>query len=181
MLKWNAQELAHFEQNYSHPHSRLTHLCSRYALKELGLEMVKNQQGKPFLPDNTQQISISHNHSYTTIALHHSPVGVDVEEISSRFERIKGKFVDKNCLKYAESLDIEQQRLFFSYYWAAKEAVYKISGQSLNDYAEMITIKPFIPEKNKETLAYLEKSGTFAPYKLIFLLLGCNHLVAIAY
>jgi len=180
-LGWNDSELNHFNQNYTHPHSRLAHLSSRYLLKKLGLEIEKNAAAKPFLGDNSQQIALSHTHLYSVVALHHSPVGVDVEEISPRFARIKHKFVDKKSLSYAQGLDNAQQEQFFAYYWTAKEAVYKIKGESLANYAEMITIEPFIPEKNRETFAYLEKSSTFAAYKLIFLPLSCNHLVAVAY
>jgi 4'-phosphopantetheinyl transferase len=181
LLQWDKKTLALFNQHYQHSHARLSHLSSRCLLKELGLKIEKNKQGKPFLANHSQHISLSHNHLYSILALHNRPVGIDVEEISPRFMRLKKKFVDQNGLIHAESLAPDQQVLFFAYYWAAKEAVYKIKGESLANYAEMIKIDPFIPEKKADIFAYLEKSGTFAVYKLIFLSLSCNHFTVVAY
>ncbi len=181
VLAWQGRQLADFNQNYTHAKARLTHLNSRCLLAALNLQIEKDERGKPFLRDNHRFISISHNLFYSVVALHTQPVGVDVETISRRFEPIKAKFVDKQALIWAQNLNKNQQTSFFSYYWAGKEAAYKLQGAKIADFANMIAIEPFTPEKNTQTFVNMEKNATFAPCKLLFLPLGCNQLLALAY
>lgn len=79
-----------------------------------------NEFGKPFL-SNTIEISISHAGNYAVIALNTSKkCGIDIEKISAKVERIKHKFLNKQELEIATTL--EELTLF----WCVKEALYKL-------------------------------------------------------
>lgn len=73
--------------------------------------------GKPML-SNGVEISISHAGEYAVIALNSTKkCGIDIEQISSKVERIKEKFLSLDELEKVTSL--EELTLF----WCAKEAL----------------------------------------------------------
>lgn len=95
--------------------------------------------GKPML-SNGVEISISHAGDYAVIALNTTKkCGIDIEQISSKVERIKHKFLSQHELEKVISL--EELTLF----WCAKEALYKLYGKKELIFNEQL----FVDVKNK--------------------------------
>jgi len=100
-------------------------LCVRLLLNEFypTTTITYNEFGKPML-SNGVGISISHAGEYAVIALNtNKKCGIDIEQISSKVERIKHKFL---CIDELEKVtSLEELTLF----WCAKEALYKLYGE----------------------------------------------------
>ncbi len=124
-------------------HRRLEYLSVRALLLHLlGKEpnIVYDKNGKPSLPEDDLNISISHTNLYVAVIVNdNKEVGVDIEMKKDKIFRVRHKFVstkekiDPNC--ELESLLI---------HWCAKEAVYKMATVSLPEFSEDILLDPFV-------------------------------------
>ena len=106
--------------NITHPHKRLQHLAGRYLLPELfekfPLELIKiADTRKPFLPDEAFHFSISHCGDYAAaIVSKTNRVGVDIEVVGEKIEKIKDKFLsdeEQETLNCQLSIDRKSTRL----------------------------------------------------------------------
>lgn len=103
--------------------------------------IVYNEEHKPFLFDNSYNISISHSQKFTSILLsQHKKVGIDLEYMSHRINKIAHKFINE---KEVISLDKSQEALHLYIHWCAKEALYKICDKKDINFKDNLTIKPF--------------------------------------
>jgi phosphopantetheinyl transferase (holo-ACP synthase) len=104
--------------------------------------IVYNKQShKPFLEDESYNISISHSHKYTSILLGKNKlVGVDLEFMSHRIERVAHKFIHKKDVITYNPLN-RSKHLYI--HWCAKEALYKICDKIDINFQEDLIIKPF--------------------------------------
>src|SRR5688572_31801660 len=87
------------QRSITHPHKRLQHLSGRYLLKYLfpdfpiSLIQIADTR-KPYLKDEAYHFSISHCGDYAgVIVSKHKRVGIDIELINEKIERIQHKFV----------------------------------------------------------------------------------------
>ena len=95
--------------------------------------------GKPYLIHNSSlHISISHSYPYAAVALSHVPVGVDIEAYQNKLIRLIPKYLSKD-----ESLQTGLNVSRLSMAWAIKEALYKIKGETVNDYAKDLKIEQY--------------------------------------
>ena len=87
------------QRSITHPHKRLQHLAGRFLLKELypefPYELIKiADTRKPFLENEAYHFSISHCGDYAAVMVStHNRVGVDVERISIKVDKVKHKFL----------------------------------------------------------------------------------------
>ena len=88
------------------------------------------ESGQPMIQSaDYQHIAISHTANYAAVFLHrHQKVGIDIELISPKTERIKERFLNPSELSW---LTTKKARKLFYYtlYWSAKESLYKYFGQ----------------------------------------------------
>ena len=99
------------------------------------------QSHKPLLDDGSYNISISHSYKYTSILLGKNKlVGVDLESMSHRIERIAHKFINKSDVITSNP---QTRRTHLYIHWCAKEALYKIYDKVDLNFQEDIIIKPF--------------------------------------
>ncbi len=96
-----------------------------------------DEHGAPFLPDYEKlDISISHTKGYVAVALvDHGFVGIDIEEISPKAERVRNRFLRSD--ERAESLP----QLIL--HWSAKETAFKILHRTHVDFLKHLAVKPF--------------------------------------
>lgn len=146
---------------------RLEYLASRCALNELvGSEqhVCYHPNGAPYLANNTLNISISHTGHYALVAIHPTAkVGIDIERIGDKVERVKHKFLSPAEL---ESIDARSSKIHLTILWAAKEAMYKVMGIETVEFTEQIIIKPFTPYMEGEIVAHETASAEKKTYKL---------------
>ena len=105
---WKIEEEAAFFLRYvspqravSHPHKQLQHLAGRYLLKYLypdfPVKLIQLADTlKPFLENEAYHFSISHCGNFAAaIVSKTNRVGVDIELVSSKIEKIKHKFLSE--------------------------------------------------------------------------------------
>ena len=146
---------------------RLEYLASRCALNELvGSEqhVCYHPNGAPYLADNPLNISISHTGHYALVAIHPTDkVGIDIERIGDKVERVKHKFLSSTEL---ENIDARSTKIHLTILWAAKEAMYKVMGIETVEFTEQIIIEPFTPYMEGEIVAHETASAEKKTYKL---------------
>ena len=138
------------KRDVSHPFKRRQHLAGRYLLSYLfpdfPLEEIRIADTRqPFLASQRYHFSISHcgNYAAAVVSLS-SRVGVDIEQISPRIERVGHKFLDDEEAHffnddYARFLEQWGMRgrvfqEFLTLIWSAKEAIFKWYGKGELDF-----------------------------------------------
>jgi phosphopantetheinyl transferase len=83
-----------------------------------------NNDGKPSL-SNGKNISISHSGNYVGIIIsENKDIGLDIEKISNKLEKIKHKYLNNFELDIVENSVNRTETL--AIFWCAKEAMYKL-------------------------------------------------------
>lgn len=100
-----------------------------------------DENGKPYLTNFPHFISLSHSYDYAAVMLSKNrSVGIDIELVKNKIERIASKFMSKNEMQFIN----EHQRIEHLYVcWCAKEAIYKLHGKKNVSFIENIELKPF--------------------------------------
>ena len=122
-------------------------LAVRILLKELlgeEKEVEYDAFGKPFFKDNSYHISISHTTGYVAVILNPNfPVGIDIEQITNKVERIRDRFLSEEEKTHISK---EKELAHLILHWSAKEAIFKALGESDVVFNEQLHIRPFVPQ-----------------------------------
>lgn len=101
---------------------------------------IKDEYGKPYLVDSPYHISISHSHNRVAIIATPASVGIDIQKIVGKIERIAHKYMrDEEMNSLNPATRIEHLHV----YWGAKEALYKAYGKRELNFRKHIHITPF--------------------------------------
>ena len=137
LLQWtNRESITECEVNtYKSFKRNLEKTGEKIILKNIGVkEPAYTSTGKPTL-DN-QKISITHSHDYIGIYLsNHREIGIDIEKIQEKINRIAHKFIHKN---ETWAKDILTKTII----WSCKESVYKYFDIDGLDFQHQIEIIP---------------------------------------
>ena len=145
---WKIEEEESFfqvplQRDISHPKKRLQHLAGRFLLRfvfpDFPLELIEiADTRKPFLKEEAFHFSISHCGDYAAVIVSRTKrVGVDIEVMSEKIERIRFKFLSEK-----DARDFYEGDLFkWTHAWSAKEAVFKWWGNGGVDFREHIQLK----------------------------------------
>ncbi|MDR1680099.1 MAG: 4'-phosphopantetheinyl transferase superfamily protein [Prevotellaceae bacterium] len=144
----SAQTLAENRFTALKPESRKTeYLATRCLLKTLCGEekqIAYTKHGKPFLPDKSYHISISHTKNYAAVLLHpQKEVGIDIEQISNKILRLKERFMSSAELA---SLQPGTEVLQTLLHWSAKETLFKLLPETGIDFRSHLHIRSFEPQ-----------------------------------
>ncbi len=149
------------KKDVSHPHKRLQHLAGRYLLPYLFPdfpleEILIADTRKPFLKDEKYHFSISHCEDFAAaVVSSKNRVGVDVEVIVPRIEKIQHKFIspEEYAIAYSHWPNVTdvhtapgQMHALQTLIWSAKEAIYKWYGDGLVDFRRHMVLKSFQPQ-----------------------------------
>lgn len=123
-------------------------LAVRLLVKELFgevCEVAYHPTGRPYLKGCDVRISISHTKGYAAVAYHgKAEIGVDVEYISSRVERIASRFTTLDEASYIDVHDERVRQMYHLINWSAKETLYKLfDSPSLAEFKEAFHIAPY--------------------------------------
>ena len=123
-------------------------LAVRLLVKELfgfQCEVAYHPTGRPYLKGSDVHISISHTKGYAAVAYHHdAPIGMDIEYISSRVERIASRFTTQEEAAYIDGHDEPVRQMCHLINWSAKETLYKLfDSPSLAEFKEVFHIAPY--------------------------------------
>jgi phosphopantetheinyl transferase len=135
-------------------------------LTEKNSKIIYNQDHKPFLFDNSYNISISHSKKLTSILLGKKKlVGIDLEYMSHRINNIAHKFINEEEYITANKA-FEQLHLYI--HWCAKEALYKICDKININFKENLTIKPFEIEHAGNILGIHHNEGIYEEFNMSY-------------
>lgn len=156
---WKIEETEEFfkenvpqHRDVTHPHKRLQHLAGRFLLQFLfpdfpyALIQIADTR-KPYLPNEQYHFSISHCGDYAAaIVSHTNRVGLDIEIVTNKIEKIKNKFLNENEL--TDNPDIQTSNFqspatneeLLTLLWCAKESVFKWYGDGGVDFRQHIQL-----------------------------------------
>jgi 4'-phosphopantetheinyl transferase len=159
-------------------------LACRALLKRMLAPMPTNLSydlhGKPSLDSGTHHISVSHAGDYAAVVYsENSAVGIDIEKIKDRVERIKERFLQKDELASLSPANRLEQLYVF---WGGKEALYKLHGEPGVDFRNDIYIHPFdyLCNTNQHCKATLCISGRATDHTLYFQKIE-DYMLVVAY
>ncbi len=124
----------------------------------------KDGNNKPqlFINEIPQHISISHSHDYAAIM--YSPncnLGIDLEKIDDRINRVKNKFMNEVELEFAGNNQFTKEQTLI---WSAKETLYKLYGNKGLDFKVDLHIAPFLSQNSGELTCKISKLSTSQTY-----------------
>lgn len=123
-------------------------------------ELTYDADGKPFLTDKHFYISLSHCSDMVTAIAHPTcKVGIDIEPVSSKIERLVSRFL--NLQEQTDFANLHPNNLYYTLCWSAKEAIYKLIGKSAVDFGHHLQVLPFeMDDKKRELKVRHIPSGT---------------------
>ncbi|HEX8023078.1 4'-phosphopantetheinyl transferase family protein [Mucilaginibacter sp.] len=166
------QEEKDFVESLSNGKRHLHWLGTRVLLRKMlrtdeYIDCKVDEHGKPYLVNLPYHISLSHSFDYAAVMISKThKVGIDIEQIKQKVERIANKFMrDEELAFISGPQKIEQLYVC----WCAKEAVYKCNGQKEVSFADNIFLEPFQFEHHGVVNAQLNKKDTSIDYTVGYL------------
>jgi len=169
-LRLDEQEQAHYE-SLKKGKRNLHWLGTRVLLRKMlqtdeFIDCKVDAHGKPYLVNLPYHISLSHSFDYAAVMIGKEPVGIDIEQIKDKVERIAHKFMREEEMAFLSDADRIKQ-LYVC--WCAKEAVYKCFGRKEVSFADNILLDPFTFEGHGWLDAHLLKGDTSIRYDVGYL------------
>ena len=108
-------------------------------------EVAYHPSGRPYLKDSATHISISHTRGYAAVGYSTDrPIGLDIERIADRIERIADRFTSPAEAEYIDNHEQQERQLYHLINWSAKETLYKLlDSSSLAEFKEVFYIAPY--------------------------------------
>ena len=155
-LDLNSKQLLSQKKSETHKNQ---FLAARYLLKYLSINLSNlnyDSSGKPFF-ENDYKISISHSGVYVALIISNTAVGIDIETINERVQKIKSKFLETE-LKYPMELNSETLLV----YWNIKESVFKAVEKPGIDFKKNILVPPLDMKKNVVKSWYIDDDKIYS-------------------
>jgi len=167
-LQLNDEEKAFVEQ-LRHGKRHLHWLGTRVLLRTMlrtdeYIDCKIDAHGKPYLVNLPYHISLSHSFEYAAVMIGKQPVGIDIEQIRQKVERIAPKFMNQGELA-AVPTDEHKVNVLYAY-WCAKEAIYKCYGQKEVSFVDNISLQPFPYAHQGSIQAQLHKGEVNLDYEV---------------
>ena len=142
---------------------RKQRLAVRAILNELFEDKVylaHHDNGKPYIENNSINISITHTEKYVAVILDRDDeVGIDIESLDRDFSVVEKKALSEDEIDDLED-DREEKNEQLAIYWCAKEAIFKKMSQYNVDFVEQIEIERFRSKGEGELEAtFIHKDG----------------------
>lgn len=124
-----------------------------------------DENGKPYLTNFPFHISLSHSFDYAAVMISEDKeVGIDIEQIRGKVERIANKFLSDEELDFIVDGDSRIKHLYVC--WCAKEAIYKLQGKRNVSFKDNIQLDRFEPEDSGYLRACLKVNGIHREFKV---------------
>ncbi len=135
---------------------KLESLAGKYLVQSMvdfKHKVIKDAFGKPHLEGSDVHISITHSAHFAAAIISPKAVGIDIQEVTPRLDRIAWRVMNDNKLR---QLDKTHRLDHLHAYWCAKESLYKAYGWRGLDFRKNIVIEPFsFPENGLEKGVFL--------------------------
>lgn len=128
-----------------------------------------HDNGRPFLHNSAQEISISHSDRFVAIITHRDEaLGIDIESLERNFDAVERKALSE---EEKEELGDHNRQKQLAIIWSAKEAIFKRMSLLDVDYAEQIEVEKFNPRDEGEISAvFTHKDGTEMEFELGYMI-----------
>lgn len=165
----SAPDLARLH-SFTHQARKMEWICIRLLMKKLGhnISIGYHPSGKPFLENSPLHISISHTKEYAGLIISGDAlVGIDLERIHPRIEKIAHKFVNEAEEKFLSG-ENRLEKLFVI--WGVKEVLFKMHNTGELFFKDHLIVRQFDFSANGVVQAMVVKNGFRKNYKLFYLL-----------
>ncbi|MFZ4522411.1 MAG: 4'-phosphopantetheinyl transferase family protein [Bacteroidales bacterium] len=152
----------------------------KHMLAPLPASLHYDNHGKPCLDSGSHYISASHAGEFAAVACSKQyRVGIDIERIRERVERVKERFLQEKELEMMTSIDRLDQLYI---YWGGKEALYKLHGTPDVDFRNDIYIHPFdyLCNTDQNFRAAITSGECVTEYSLVYRKIG-EYMLVMAY
>lgn len=139
-------------------------LLIRTLLKPDDFPVEYDEHGKPFLAGSDFHISVTHTEDLAAVIIsRNARVGIDIEKIKPRIEKVRDKFLS---LEELASIGKERELEQLTIAWCAKEALYKLYGIRNLDFRDNIRLEipAFAGTTFKAEISFKGKSDDFQLY-----------------
>ena len=133
--KLNQKEVAVI-QKYGSEKRRLESFNSLFILDQMlkernifSYEVKREFSGKPYIANTNLYHNMSHAGTYASCVIYEEIVGIDIEQITPRINKIAKRFLSPSDLVRYEKKELKEVEL--TIYWTIKEAFTKLSGRGL--------------------------------------------------
>lgn len=116
-------------------------------------KILYKDNGEPFLSPHDAEISITHSFPFAVLAISKEKIGIDLEKINPKIEKIKHKFLHQNELQWAK--DLEQLTII----WTIKEALYKLHHAKYWALYKHYEVQPFSLNDNEIHCSVLDNDN----------------------
>lgn len=124
--------------------------------------------GKPYLVNLPYHISLSHSFDYAAVMISkRGPVGIDIEQMQQKVERIAPRFLNKTELASIPKDKDYVNSLYAC--WCAKEAIYKCNGEKEVSFRDNISLQAFSYGQEGSIQARLNKGEKDLNYTVQYL------------
>lgn len=108
-------------------------------------EVAYHPTGRPYLKDCDVHISISHTRGYAAVAYStKGPIGLDIEHISDRVERIATRFTSQSESQYIDLHTGHERLMYHLINWSAKETLYKLyDAPTMTEFKVAFHVAPY--------------------------------------
>ena len=134
-----------------------------------------HDNGKPYLQNTIQEVSIAHTDRFVAIITHPSEdLGIDIESLDRDFAPVESRVLSE---EEQEDLSDSKRTLQLAIYWCAKEAIFKRMSLNGVDYAEQIEIDRFRPhDEGTLDATFTHKDGVEIEFELEYMVFE-NHVM----
>ncbi len=173
-LQLNAAEKAFYDSLQSNKRN-MHWLGSRVLLRTLlntteYIDCQLDGNNKPYLVNFPYEISISHSNDYAAVIIYKEKlVGVDIEKMSNKIERIAQRFLSTNELAFI-SINNRIEQLYVC--WGIKETLFKLYGKGNLPFIDGIVIDAFEYKESGIVKAHINLENYKASYTVEYSRLG---------
>ena len=127
-----------------------------------------HENGQPYLEPFDKFVSVSHSFPYAVLAISEKKIGVDIEQVKDRIDKIKHKFLHPTEIDWLSRAESGIEHL--TAIWCIKDALFKIHSSKQWSFKEFYVVdefsldkfskikcKVFDKDREDKFLAYLEK------------------------
>ncbi|MBR5735895.1 MAG: 4'-phosphopantetheinyl transferase superfamily protein [Bacteroidales bacterium] len=134
-----------------------------------------HDNGKPYLQNSLQELSITHSKRFVAIITHPSEdLGIDIESLDRDFSAVEAKALSEDEI---DDLDDKKRNLQLAIYWCTKEALFKRMSLMEVDFAEQIEVEKFrAHDEGWLEATFYHKDGTEDEFELEYMVFE-NHVM----
>ena len=104
-----------------------------------------HENGQPYLEPFDKFVSVSHSFPYAVLAISEKKIGVDIEQVKDRIDKIKLKFLHPTEIDWLGRVESRIEHL--TAIWCIKEALFKIHSSKQWSFKEFYVVDEFLLDK----------------------------------